>query len=130
MVAFNKEEKKTVGTVMVTVSGTSTVAEENLAGNAMVTEVPATIKLTSGASGIADIATFFKKKDRTAAVAAANERLSGEIIYTYWDDYGQFGNKDPRKTGPYSTPAYTGERNIKASIPLIQMIVTKGRISC
>ena len=56
----NKEEK-TVGTTMVTVSGTSTVAEENSAGNAMVTEVPATIKPTSEASGTADITTFFKK---------------------------------------------------------------------
>ena len=47
-------------------------------------------------------------------VAAANERLLGEIIYTYWDDYGQFGNKDPRKTGPYSTQTYTGAKEYKS----------------
>ena len=61
--------------------------------------------------------------------AAANKRLLGEILHTYWEDYGQFGNKDPRKTGSYSTPAYTEERNTKVLIPLIQRIVTKGRTS-
>ena len=67
-----------------------------------------------GASGIAGIGTFFKKKNRTAVVAAANERLLEEIIYTYWDDYGQFGNKDPCKTGLYSTQAYTGAKEYKS----------------
>ena len=109
----NNEDKKTVGSAMVTVSGTSTVTEENLAGNAMVTKVPDTIKPASRALGIAAIATFFKKKFRTEVVAAANKRLLGEILYTYWDDYGQFGNKDPRKTGPYSTQAYTGAKEYK-----------------
>ena len=47
-------------------------------------------------------------------VAAANERLLGEILYTYWDDNGQFGNKDPRKTGPYSTEVYTGAKEYKS----------------
>mgnify|MGYP005631639623 CR=1 FL=1 len=115
---------------MATVSGTSTVAEGNSAGNTMVTEVLATIKPISGAPGTVDITTFFKKKSRTEVVATANERLLGGILYTYWNDYGQFGNKDPRKTGPYSTPAYTGERNTKVLIPLIQRTVKKGRTSC
>ena len=46
-------------------------------------------------------------------MAAANERLLGEITYTYWNDYGQFGNNDPRKIGPYSTQAYTGAKEYK-----------------
>ena len=47
-------------------------------------------------------------------VAAANEQLSGETIYTYWDGFGQFGSKDPHTTGPYSTPAYTGAKEYKS----------------
>ena len=57
----NKEEK-TVDTAMVTVSGTSTVAEANSAGNATGTIVPETIKPASGAPGISGIGTFFRKK--------------------------------------------------------------------
>ena len=41
---------------------------------------------------------------------AANERLSKDIIYIYWDDHGQFGNNNPRKTGLYSSPTYTGAK--------------------
>ena len=44
----------------------------------------------------------------------ANEWLLGEIIYTYWDDYGQFGNNNPRKTGPYSSQVYTGAKEYKS----------------
>ena len=39
---------------------------------------------------------------------AANESLSKDIIYTYWNDYGQFGNTKIRKTGHYSNAAYIG----------------------
>ena len=56
------EEEKTVERTMVTVSGTSTVAEANLAENAIVAKVPDNIQPASGALGIADISTFFKKK--------------------------------------------------------------------
>ena len=110
---INKEEK-TVNTAMVTVSVTSTVAKANLTGNAMVAKVPDAIQPASGASGDPNkITTYLKKPDRTDLVAAANERLSGGIIYTYWDNHGQFGNKNPRKTGPYSTSAYTGAKEYK-----------------
>ena len=56
------EEEKTVDTDIVTVSGTSTVAEGNLTGNAMVVKVPDAIQPASGALGTADISTFFQKK--------------------------------------------------------------------
>ena len=98
---------------MVTVSGASTVASANSEEPTTVTTVPETIKPVSRASSSTSIGTFFQK-NRTAAAAAANEWLSGEIIYTYWDDYGQFGNKDPRMTGPYSTQAYTGAKEYKS----------------
>ena len=110
----SNEEEKTVDMAMVTVSRTSTVAEANSEGNATVTIVPETIKPASGAPGIAGIRTFFRKKNRTKVAVAANERLLGEIIYTYWDDYGQFGNNNPRKTSPYSTQAYTGAKEYKS----------------
>ena len=58
--------------------------------------------------------------------AAANEQLLGDILYTYWENYGKFGNKEPRKTGLHLGSAYTGGRNTKVLIPLIQTIVTKG----
>ena len=121
------EEEKTVGRDIVTVSSTSTGVEGNLTGNAMVVEVTDVIQPASGTPGTADISKFFQ--NRTGMVAAANARLLGDILYTYWEDYGQFQNKEPRKSGLYSTPAYTGERNTKFLIPLIQTIVTKGRTS-
>ena len=99
-------EEKMVDKDIVTVSGTSTGAEGDLTGKAMVVEFPDAIQPASGTPGTADISKFFQ--NRTIMVAAAKERLSGGILYTYWEDYGKFGNKEPRKTGSYSTPAYTG----------------------
>ena len=93
----------------------------------MVVAVPDIIQPVSGTPGIADISKKFQ--NRTIMVAAANKRLLGDILYTYWENYGQFGNKEPRKIGLYSAPAYMGERNTKVLIPLIQTIVTKGRTS-
>ena len=119
-------EEKTVDTDIVTVSGTSTGAGGNLTGKATVVEVRDVIQPSSRTPGTADISKFFQ--NRTGMVAAANARLLGDILYTYWEDYGQFQNKEPRKSGLYSTPAYTGERNTKVLIPLIQKIVTKERM--
>ena len=36
------------------------------------------------------------------------ELLSKAVIYTYWDDYGQFIDTKNRKTGHYSNSTYTG----------------------
>ena len=58
----SNEEEKTVGTAMVTVIGTSTVAEAISGWNAMVPKLPGTIKPASGAPGPADIGSFFRKK--------------------------------------------------------------------
>ena len=60
----------------------------------------------------------------------ANGRLLEEIIYNYWDDYGQLGNNNPCKTGPYSSQAYKGQRNTKVTLPLMKRTVTKERTSC
>ena len=58
----SNEEEKTVGTAMVTVSGTSTVAEAILGWNARIPKPQGTIKPASGAPGTADIGSFFRKK--------------------------------------------------------------------
>ena len=54
-------EEKTVGTDIVTVSGTSTGVEGNLSGKAMVVAVPDVIQPASGTPGTADISKFFQK---------------------------------------------------------------------
>ena len=46
--------------------------------------------------------------------AAANKRLLGDTLYTYWENYGQFRNKEPRKTGSYSGLVYTGGKEYKS----------------
>ena len=43
----------------------------------------------------------------TERLKVVNEQVSNDIIYKYWEDYGQFGNKQPRTTGLYSKEMYT-----------------------
>merc|ERR1712238_609226 len=93
----------------------STDAEGNVTGKEMVVAVPDAIQPASGAPGdLNKITTYLEKPDRTDLVAAANERLAGGTLYTYWDNHGQFGNKNPRKTGPYSNSAYTGAKEYQS----------------
>ena len=44
---------------------------------------------------------------------AANDLLSKEIIYTYWKDYGQFGDKKTCTTGHYINTVYTGAKEFR-----------------
>ena len=37
---------------------------------------------------------------------AANNQTEKDIMYKYWENYGQFGDRKPRKTGPYSKDIY------------------------
>ena len=106
------EEEKTVDTDIATVSGTSTGAEGNLSEKEMAVAVPDVIQPASGPPGTKDISKFFQ--NRTVMVAAANKRLLGDILYTYWENYVQFGNKEPRKTGSYLAPAYTRGKEYKS----------------
>ena len=43
-----------------------------------------------------------------AGIKAANSPLSKNVMYTYWEDYLQFGDTTNRKTGNYANSAYTG----------------------
>ena len=74
----------------------------NSARDAAASIVPGTMQPAPGAPITAEIGSFFgKETNRTELTKAANERLSKDIIYIYWDDHGQFGNKNPQKIGPY-----------------------------
>ena len=111
----SSEEDKLGGTTMVTVSDTSIVAVGNSAGDAAASIVPVTMKPAPGVPVTAEIGSLFGKgTNRTELTKAANARLSEDIIYTYWDDHGQFGNNNPHKTGPYSSPAYTGAKEYQS----------------
>ena len=112
---MSNEEKKTGDTTMVTTSATSIIAEENSAGDAVVAIVPESMKSAPGAPATAEIGPFFGKgKNRIKLTVAANARLLEEIIYNYWDDHGQFGNNNLRKTGPDSSLAYKGAKEYKS----------------
>ena len=103
---------KTVDTAMITVT---IVAAGNSEGDAAVSTVLGTMKPAPGATITTEIGSFFGKATNTTELTkAANERLSKDIIYIYWDDHGQFGNKNPRKTGSYSNPAYTGAKEYQS----------------
>ena len=43
----------------------------------------------------------------TERLKKANEQILNDTIYKYWGDYGQFGDKQPSTTGPYSKDIYT-----------------------
>ena len=51
-----------------------------------------------------------KEDNMTKQVKAANDLLSKDIIYTYWTDFGQFGDKKTCTTGHYTMPVYTGQK--------------------
>ena len=102
---------KTGDTAMITVSDTTIVAVGNSAGDAAASTVPGIMKPAPGTTVTTEIGSFSGKgTNRTKLTKAANERLSKDIIYIYWDDHRQFGNNNPRKTGPYSNSAYTGAK--------------------
>ena len=88
------------------------------------------MKPAPGAPATPEIGPFFGKgKNRTKLTMAANARLLEEVIYNYWDDHGQFGNNNPRKTGPYSSLAYKGAKEYQSyAIPHEED--RKKRISC
>lgn len=46
----------------------------------------------------------------TARLKAANETLSKDIIYTYWNGFGQFGDKKICMKGSYTNVIYTGQK--------------------
>ena len=71
------------------------------------------MKPVPGAPVTTEIGSFFGKGTNRTELTD-NERLSKNIIYIYWDDHGQFGNNDPRKTGPYSSPTYTGAKEYQS----------------
>ena len=111
----SSKEDKTGDTTMVTASDTSIVAAGNSAGDAAASIVPETMKPAPGAPVTAKIGSLLGKgPNRTKLTKAANARLSEDIIYTYWDDHGQFRNNNPRKTGPYSSPAYKGTKEYQS----------------
>ena len=102
---------KTVDTAMIIVSDTTIVAVGNSAVDGAASTAIGTMKPAPGAMVITEFRSIFGKgTNRTELIKAANERLLKDIIYTYWDDHGQFGNKNPRKTGPYSNSSYTGAK--------------------
>ena len=106
------EEEKTVGTGIATVSATTTGAKGNLLAKEMVVAVTNVILPASIPPVTSEISNFFQ--NRTAMTAAANERLLGDILYTYLENYGQFGSKEPRKTGLYLGSAYMGGKEYKS----------------
>ena len=104
------ELAKTVDTATITVSNTTSVAVGNTTVGGAASAATGKMKPAPGATDTTKFVqpTLGKGTNRAELTEAANERLSKDIIYTYWDDYGQFGNKKTRMTGYYSNSAYTG----------------------
>ena len=103
------ELAKTVDTATITVSDTTSVAVGNTAVDGAAAAATGTMKPAPGATGTTKFRSIYGKgTNRTELTKAANERLSKEIIYTYWEDYGQFGNTKTCKTDHYPNSAYTG----------------------
>ena len=100
---------KTVDKAMIIVSNTTNVAVGNSAGDAAASTVTGTMKPAPGATVTTELGSFIGKgTNTTELMKAVNERLLKDTIHIYWDDHGQFGNKNPRKIGPYSNSSYTG----------------------
>ena len=105
------EVAKTMETATITVSNTTIVAVRNSAVDRAASTATGTMKPAPGATVTTEFESIFGKgTSRTELTKAANEKLLKGIIYTYWDDPGQFGNKNPRKTGPYSNSVYMGAK--------------------
>ena len=112
---------KKLATTQTNVSkGTATTAAAKAGAEGAATLAAANVsvrKITTGAAGLAmDEAAMRAARQLQQASASltttkclkkANEQISNDTIYKYWGDYGQFGDKQPRTTGPYSKDIYT-----------------------
>ena len=101
---------KTVDTATITVSNITRVAVRNTAMDGAASAATGTMKPAPGATDTTKFGqlTLGKGTNKDELTKVANERLPKDIIYTYWDDYGQFGNAKTYKTGHYSNSACTG----------------------
>ena len=89
------EVTKTVDTATITVCDTIIVAVGNTVVDGAAAAATGTMKPAPGATGTTKFRSIYGKgTNRTELTKAANERLLKDIIYTYWNDHGQFGNKN------------------------------------
>ena len=71
-----------------------------------------TMKLAQGAwdTTIFGQSTLHKETNMTERAKVANDLLSNAVIYTYWKDYGYFGDTKLCTTGHYAHSVYTGAK--------------------
>ena len=111
------ESSKTAATITITISKetTSVAVTETAVGRAVIA-VEGTMKPVQGALATTNFgkSTLGKETNMTKQAKAANDLLSKEIIYTYWKDYGQFGDKKTHTTGHYANAVYTGAKEFRS----------------
>ena len=109
------EPAKTVTTTTITVSKeTTSVGAAETADGVAVILTEGTMKPTQSAwaTTIFGQSTLHKETNMTKRAKAANDLLSEAVIYTYWKDYGQFGDTKPRTIGHYANSVYTGAKKV------------------
>ena len=109
---ITKPVTKVATTTTAVSKGATSVAavEAAVGGEAMVDE--GTMKPTQGtlATTIFGQSTQHKETNMTKLPKAANDLFLKDVIYTYWKNYGQFGDKTTRMAGHYTNSVYTGTK--------------------